>query len=101
MAKAKELVWRVNTPSLLSEIVSNPNCSILLRPLQITGNLLALVAQRAAELNDPILNGLMAQLALYEIADPYSKQYEPRITDRLIKRGVAERDRLVSDTKSS
>jgi len=94
MSKVRHLPWRVNTPGLFQEIVLNPQCAILLRPLQITGGLLAQVAQRAVELNDPIMNGLMAQLALYEVTDPNSKQYKPRITERLINRGLAERSKL-------
>jgi len=33
------------------------------------------VAARSLELNDPLLTALMCRLALYEQADPYSKEY--------------------------
>lgn len=68
-------VFRVNTPGLLQEIQVNPQCSILAKPITIFAGLLGQVADRAARLNDPILNDLMCKLALYEIANPYSVTY--------------------------
>lgn len=85
---SKSLVWRVNTPALFQEVVGNPNTAILLRPFQLMGNLLALTARRAAELNDAELNGLMCQLALYEASDPYGKAYNEKLTDRTIAKGL-------------
>jgi hypothetical protein len=80
MAKKKEqLEWKVNTPSLLQEILNNKGASILHRPLQIFGALLEGVAHRASELNDPELNHLMCRLALYEICDPFSKKYDAKV----------------------
>lgn len=67
--------WKVNTPGLLNEILLNPQCGILKIPLSIFKNILAEVAERAIELNDPKLIALMCRLALYEQADPYSKDY--------------------------
>jgi hypothetical protein len=69
--------WTVHIPGLFGEIIGNSQTSRLARPLQLTSNLLGQVAQRAAQLNDPILNALMMDLTLYEIADPDSPEYDP------------------------
>jgi len=69
--------WRVHTPLLLQEIVKNNNSSILRIPLSILGNLLSEVGERAAELNDPILNNLMLRLTIYSASDPTSPDYDP------------------------
>jgi hypothetical protein len=80
-----QLEWRVNTAGLLREIISaNPSLSILARPIQIFGIILSEVGTRAAELNDPELNKLMARLALYAETDPYSEHYSKEITDKLL-----------------
>lgn len=89
-----DLHWRVNTAGLFQEIIGNNATAILTRPLQITGHLLAQVANRAAQLNDPELNGLMCQLALYSVSDPNDKKnYRARITDKTIKAGATARER--------
>ena len=67
---------KINTPSLIDEIAKNPECSILRIPLISLKNILGQVASRASELNDVELNKLMMRLALYEIADPYSNEYD-------------------------
>jgi hypothetical protein len=82
------LEWKVNTPQLLKEILQNNNMVVLNQPLQIFANILGEVATRASQLNDPELNALMARLALYEVTDPYSKEFDAKITDSLIKKGM-------------
>lgn len=77
-AAPKHLDWKVHTPNLLQEVLSNNTTAILKKPLQILGHLLADVAARAIELDDPKLNHLMCRLALYSVADPSSKDYSPR-----------------------
>lgn len=85
MKKDNILKWRCNTPGLLKEIVNNnPSMSIMRQPLRIFANILGAVAHRASELNDPELNSLMARLSLYEITDPYSKDYDRVKTNQLI-----------------
>ena len=81
----KELEWRVHTPNLLQEIGNNPQCVILVKPLQILGILLSDVGERAAELNDDKLNKLMIQLGIYSIADPGSPDYDPKVVDKYMK----------------
>lgn len=62
------LSWSVHTPNLIREAVEgNPTASILRMPCQIFLGLLADVAGRAIELDDPALNVLMIRLNLYEI----------------------------------
>ncbi|SRR6266498_531796 len=82
---SEELEWRVYTSGLLAEIMVNPECAILKVPLQIFGALLNQVSERASQLNDPILNGLMCQLGLYEIADPNSSNHDQATVELLIK----------------
>ncbi|WNV09997.1 hypothetical protein [Tardiphaga sp. 709] len=62
--------WKVHTPNLLKEVLSNPSAAVLRQPMAILGRLLAAVAERASEINDPALNMLMLRLTLYDAADP-------------------------------
>lgn len=80
--------WKVNTPSLLKETISNnPTAWALQKPFQIFGLILAEVAERASELNDPKLNALMCRLALYEISDPYNPAYDKELCEQTILKG--------------
>ncbi|MFV0311488.1 MAG: hypothetical protein ACK5KN_07555 [Dysgonomonas sp.] len=76
----REMVWTCHTPRLIEEIVNCAiprNMGILFQPLNIFKNYLAAIADRAAQINDPILNDIMCKMVLYEEADPYSKEYNP------------------------
>lgn len=77
--------WRVHTPNLLREIMSNPGTSVLRSPLRVFAELLAAVGERAAELDDPKLNALMMQLTIYEVADPDSPKYDPKLVTSIIE----------------
>ena len=81
------LQWRVNTPQLLKEILGNNETNMLSRPIQIFANILAEVGKRASQLNDHKLNALMCRLAIYEVADPYSKDYNAELTTSTIAQG--------------
>jgi len=70
------LGWKVNTPGLLQEVLRNPGTSILAQPMLIFADLLAQVADRAIELDDPQLNILMMRLALYDQADPTKRSFK-------------------------
>lgn len=61
--------WSCHTPNLLTEALCNPGMSIMNVPFNIFGKILAQVAQRAIELDDPAMNILMLRLTLYEVAD--------------------------------
>jgi hypothetical protein len=84
MKKDALLVWRVNTPGLLREIGSNNAMSVMSKPLMIFARILGEVATRASQLNDPKMNALMARLALYEITNPESKEFDREKTEQLI-----------------
>lgn len=65
--KDDPLHFRVDTPALLREIMVNDVMACLRVPINVFQNLLAQVADRATELNDPRLNVLMLELNLYEV----------------------------------
>ena len=71
--------WRVHTPALLAEILSNSQTAILRQPINIFRSLLVEVGERAIELNDPTLNSLMLRLTIYSAADPNSPDYDPKL----------------------
>ena len=85
MAEKKTLKWKVHVPKLFCEVLSNPTTGILQQPLHILSGILGEVAQRAIELNDPILHSLMIRLALYECADPASEEYDPDAIEAYLK----------------
>ena len=67
-----ELEFRVNTMNLLNEIADcglREKTGILKVPLNVFRVLLARVAQRAIELDDPKLHILMLSLGLYNVPD--------------------------------
>lgn len=84
----KQLKWRCHTPNLLREILNNPTCGVLRAPLQIYQSMLLELAERALQLNDPILNGLMCRMTLYEESDPESKSYNRDFTEKIIKESI-------------
>lgn len=79
--------WKVNTPGLFKEIVeNNSQCWIFVQPLNIFQSILKQVAERAIELNDPKLNSLMLRLALYDTANPSSKDFDPEFINEYINK---------------
>lgn len=82
--------WKVHTPRLLEEVLKNKGASVLRAPVNIFGNLLAAVGERAIELNDPQLNALMCRLTIYTIADPESPDYAPDILEEIYRKASAE-----------
>lgn len=70
--------FNVHLPNLLRELLEgNPSGGALVIPMRVTQGLLAQVAARAIEIDDPELNALMLELSLYEV-DPNDR---PRIID--------------------
>lgn len=86
----EELLWKCNTPQLLNEILSNPHNGILSKPIKIFSLILQELAIRAAELNDDRLNAIMCKLALYSISDPYDKEFDKELANKIIKKGYPE-----------
>lgn len=79
MDKIEYVEWKVNTTALLKEIgenMSGKGSGVMKQPINIFGNILAEVAERCLEIRDPILDGIMCRLALYEQADQYSPEYD-------------------------
>ena len=70
----KILRFDVNTPQFLKEACENVTGGMYAVCWNIFKNLLAQVAERATELNDPILDTLMIRLNLYEI--PNKERYK-------------------------
>lgn len=95
--KTFEMFWRVNTLGLMEEVLNNPGASQLQRPLQIFNRILLEVAERAAELNDPKMNALMARLALYEVTDPYHANFDKELTDKIIRDGGYGAETAITD----
>ena len=83
--KNDKLQWRTHTANLLAEIMKNEGTAILKIPLNIFLRLLLDVAKRASEINDPQLNALMMRLTLYDVADPVSSEYDPKIVEKTLK----------------
>lgn len=76
--------WKVNTASMLNEVLTNPGTSIFIKPFQIFGGILHELGERAAELNDPKLNAIMCKLAIYEISDPYHPNYDAEAVSKIM-----------------
>ena len=82
---SEKLQWKVHTIGLFKEISSNFSHNAQIRiPLSIIQNLLAQVAQRATELNDPQLNRLMIRLGLYSISNPDDPDYDPKVLEEYL-----------------
>jgi hypothetical protein len=70
--------FRVNTPMFLKEILDNyPGVGggAIRVPILVFRDLLTEVAQRCTEINDPVLDRLMFDLALYDLPSPTDKKY--------------------------
>lgn len=95
--------WRCNTPQLLKEIqlLSFNGGGIMRIPLQGFAFILSEVADRAVQLNDPILNGLMCRLALYESADQNQRdKYDKKLTEQTIYKSLVLQSKIKSKKKS-
>lgn len=74
------MTFRVHTPNLFKELWDCSGMRIYGRVIKIYLALLNEVAQRATEINDPVLNALMLKLRLYEV----EKESDiPKLIDKL------------------
>lgn len=94
MSSPETLKFKVHTGNLINEIVNNTGSEILHKPLIVFKNLLLQIATRASELNDVELNKLMMQLALYEIADPESNEYDSEYVNDYLDGKFDDTERL-------
>lgn len=82
------MLWKLHVPRLLNEIETfamQPSEMAALRlPFQSFRTLLNDIAIRCSEINDPILNALMCQMALYQIANPDDDGYDLAETKRVM-----------------
>lgn len=85
-----QIHFTIHVPGLCEEILCNSGTAILQKPLMILKSLLGEVAQRASKINDAKLNSLMADLTLYQVCDPNSKEYDGKIRQELLngKHGI-------------
>lgn len=80
--KVTDLGFRVHTPLLLKELADNGigTAGVLFVPINQLRICLGLLAERAAEINDPILNIRMLCLGLYDVPPmEFSKAIEQQI----------------------
>lgn len=96
-AKSYPLRWSSNIKELIEEeIENNSHGGALIMPWRITFSKLTEVAKVAARINDPELNLLMCELALYTVGDGYHKDYDPEIVSQVreqaieFKKGLAQ-----------
>jgi hypothetical protein len=71
----RELHWKCHLPNLFKEIMCNPGTGMLKMPLTLTQNILAELAERCIQVNDPIINEIMCDLQLYETPRIATKEY--------------------------
>jgi len=86
--------FKCHTPGLIKEITESglrQDSGVLKIPINIFMRYLQSIATRASEINDPILNKIMCDMALYEVADPYSKDYDQKIVDEVYKKAAKQR----------
>ncbi len=97
--KGTPIVWRSHVRNLFDEIIQcNDNTKILHKPLQITINMLAEIAEYAAEINDEKLIDFCSRLALYHFSDPENKkEYNEKRTDYYIKKTKEKTGRHIYD----
>lgn len=69
-----KMSFDVNTPQFLKEACENATNGMYAVCWNIFKSLIAQVAERATELNDPVLDALMIRLNLYEI--PNEERYK-------------------------
>ena len=81
---------RVDTPYLIKQVFDNPGSSQLRIPFNTVLRLLAAVAERAIELDDPKLNMLMIKLNLYE----FDQKDGSKLIDECLKRMKEEENEL-------
>lgn len=95
--------FRVHTPNLLKEVTEKSQANglpgVLFIPMNQFRILLCQVAERAIELNDPIMNMLMYDLTLYSIADPESPDYDQKAMEKIYN--LANKQKFEEKTKLS
>jgi len=90
----KRLFWKSHLCNLFDEALKNTGAHILEQPFKLTLGIIKQAADRAIELDDPVLLFHFSRLALYDIADPQHENYDPDILNYLKERIENEKDIL-------
>jgi len=91
------LQWRANLPGMFKEILEhNDQMSIFRQPFNIIRGILVEMGERAAQLNDPELNAIMVRLSIYDVGDPYSGHYDPKMAQKVINAGLAAKRKRIA-----
>lgn len=93
MSKSKKLGFRIEAVAFLNEVRSNQVMAYLTVPFNIFQSKLGKIATRASELNDPILNEIMAEMALYEVTNPSSKHYDLSVVEEISRLANEQREK--------
>jgi hypothetical protein len=84
-----EFRWQSNIKQLITEeLTCNSLGGQLTLPWKITYLKLLEVADAAVRINDPTLNLLMCELALYTVGDGYHEDYNPDTVDKVRKAAI-------------
>lgn len=89
----EKVFWKSHLCNLFEEVLKNPGAQILEKPLQLTLGIIKQAADRAIELDDPVLLFHFSRLSIYEISDPQNKKYDPDILNHLIKKIEQEKNK--------
>lgn len=87
-----DLYFKIDLPQFLKEIADcglDRKMGTLKIPLNIARQYLCMIAERAAEINDPQLNLLMIETRLYETPAPNTKEYRElhkKIKESIVKK---------------
>lgn len=93
--EAPVLKWRVHLPNLLKEINDmNATSNPLKQPIHILRDILIGLAERCSHLNDPVLNAHMCRLALYEVSDPESAEFDKSIVKKILEDSEVFKDKV-------
>lgn len=89
---SEKLHFTIHTPRIFEELLTCvPQVQTTLRiPLLVFRSYIDMVATRASQLNDPILNELMCDMTLYAIADPYDKENHNREAVKKVKEAALQ-----------
>lgn len=89
----KKLKFRIEAVAFLNEVKGNDVMAYLTVPFSIFQSKLGKIATRASELNDPILNEIMSEMALYEVTNPSSKEYDHSIVEEIERLADEQREK--------
>lgn len=93
-----DIVWRADLPALLNEWETSTRNAPYRNVFVILRHCLMILTQRAIEINDPALNIIMLNLALYDGA--HSNEYERYVAEQR-KRILKQEKGLQHDNKPS